>query len=67
MSINAYRIAVIALLIAVAALTGALLTHHTAPAAATTSVSSFNDGYATSQQSDCQQGYAPACAWLRSN
>lgn len=68
MSTNIYRAAIVILLIAVATLTITLLTHHTTTGTpATTSVSSFNDGYATSQQNDCQQGYAPACAWLRSN
>jgi uncharacterized membrane protein len=76
MSINIYRIAAVALLITVAALAGILLTQHTASAATAKTVTvvhtadqvdSYNDGYATAEQSDCQQGYAPACAWLRSN
>lgn len=33
---------------------------HTAP-----SVTSFNDGFADSKQDDCEQGFAPACEWLR--
>lgn len=30
-------------------------------------VSSFNDGWATSKQDDCEQGFQQACAWLREN
>ncbi len=70
MSINAYRIvtiAAIALLIAFAALTGIVLTQHTPTPAPTTSVSSFNDGYATAYQDMCQQGSTTACQWLRAN
>lgn len=70
MSINAYRIATIAaiaLLIAFAALTGIVLTQHTDTPAPSTSVSSFNDGYATAYQDMCQQGNAAACQWLKSN
>lgn len=40
--------------------------HASAPAQEP-SVSAFNDGFATSKQDDCQQGFAPACAWLKSN
>lgn len=29
-------------------------------------VATFNDGFATSKQDDCEQGFAPACAWLHS-
>lgn len=25
----------------------------------------FNDGFADSKQDDCEQGFAPACEWLR--
>jgi hypothetical protein len=32
-----------------------------------TTVSDFNDGFATSKQDDCQQGYQPACEWLKHN
>lgn len=68
MTINTYRAAVVILLIAVVALTVALMTRHTAPAAAsTTTVSNYNDGFATSKQDDCEQGFAAACAWLKSN
>lgn len=28
-------------------------------------VSTFNDGFATSKQDDCAQGFAPACTWLK--
>jgi hypothetical protein len=27
-------------------------------------VSKFNDGFATSKQDDCEQGFQPACDWL---
>lgn len=67
MTVNMYRAAVVILLIAVAALAGVLLTGHNAPAAGTSTVSTFNDGFATGKQDDCQQGFAPACTWLRSS
>lgn len=70
-TIKLYRAAVIILLTIIAALgtvTGILLAHHDTPAAnSSTSVSSFNDGWTTSKQDDCQQGSAYACAWLKSN
>lgn len=28
-------------------------------------VSSFNDGFRTSKQDDCQQGFQAACEWLQ--
>ena len=28
-------------------------------------VQSFNDGFATSKQDDCQQGFEKACDWLK--
>lgn len=28
-------------------------------------VANFNDGFATSKQDDCDQGFAPACTWLK--
>jgi hypothetical protein len=34
---------------------------------ASSSVSSFNDGFSDSKADDCQQGFAAACAWLKSN
>jgi len=30
-------------------------------------VSSFNDGFVTSKQDDCQQGDAKACEWVKTN
>lgn len=70
-AVRIYRAAVIALLIVIAALatvTGILASHHdTAAPGSTTSVSSFNDGFSDSKADDCQQGFAAACAWLRSN
>ena len=33
----------------------------------TTVVDPFNDGFATSKQDDCQQGFKPACDWLAHN
>ena len=33
----------------------------------TSTVSDFNDGFATSKQDDCQQGFQPACEWLKNN
>lgn len=60
--------AIIISIFALGALAGVLATnHHAAPAASTTSVSSFNDGWATSKQDDCQQGFTAACTWLHSN
>lgn len=38
--------------------------HHTAPASDT--VKDFNDGFSDSKKDDCDQGFAPACAWLAS-
>ena len=69
MTVNMYRAAVVILLIAVATLTGILVTRHSAPAPAssTSTVSTYNDGFATSKQDDCQQGFQSACAWLKSN
>lgn len=72
MTITAYRAVIAILLIAVVALTVALMTRHTAPAAASTTsvsttVSNYNDGFATSKQDDCEQGFAAACAWLKSD
>lgn len=32
----------------------------------TTTVSDYNDGFATSKQDDCEQHFAPACEWLNS-
>jgi hypothetical protein len=34
---------------------------------ASSTVSTFNDGYATAKQDDCRQGDQSACAWLRTN
>lgn len=34
------------------------------PAPAASTVQSFNDGFATSKQDDCQQGFRTACHWL---
>lgn len=69
MTVNLYRAAVTVLLIATVALTAVLATRHgaPAPAASTSTVSTFNDGFSTSKQDDCQQGFATACAWLKSN
>lgn len=41
--------------------------HHDAVTANSTTVSSYDDGYATSKHDDCQQGSAYACQWLRGN
>lgn len=30
----------------------------------TDTVKDFNEGFADSKQDDCEQGFAPACAWL---
>ena len=30
-------------------------------------VADYNDGFGTSKQDDCQQGFAPACQWLKTN
>ena len=35
-----------------------------APRASVT-VATFNDGFADAKLDDCQQGFAPACAWLK--
>lgn len=32
---------------------------------ANSQVSDYNDGFATSKQDDCQQGFQPACEWLK--
>ncbi len=32
-----------------------------------TDTATFNDGFATSKQDDCAQGFAPACTWLKTN
>lgn len=30
----------------------------------TATVKDFNEGFADSKQDDCEQGFAPACAWI---
>lgn len=44
-------------------ITGDELVPGTMPAHSST-VKDFNEGFADSKQDDCQQGFAPACAWL---
>src|ERR1700744_1032380 len=41
--------------------------HAINPPKASTTVSDFNDGFATSKQDDCQRGSAYACQWLKGN
>jgi hypothetical protein len=55
-SITAVLLAVLAVLLC----TGYIPTAHQD----TGTVATFNDGFATSKQDDCQQGSAYACAWL---
>jgi hypothetical protein len=41
-----------------------VFTYDAAPAPAPST--SFNEGFADSKRDDCDQGFAPACAWLAS-
>lgn len=41
--------------------------HSARPASDSVTVSSFNDGFATSKQDDCSQGFTAACEWLKQN
>jgi hypothetical protein len=72
MSTNIYRAAIVILIGAVATLAILLTTHHTTPTVRTVhtvsdNTASYNDGFATAKQDDCQQHFAAACAWLSSN
>lgn len=74
MTVTTYRAAIVVLLIAVAALAtvaGIVLSRPSAPGAPASAtdvtVSSFNDGFSDSKADDCEQGFAAACAWLKSN
>ncbi|MFF1450200.1 hypothetical protein ACFVYF_18975 [Streptomyces sp. NPDC058274] len=68
---NRTRRAIGAACLAVVALLGCSV--HTSESASkptpkrTSVVSDFNDGFATSKQDDCQQGFKPACKWLSEN
>lgn len=55
-----------ALLLALSVILGFFLNENS-NAVSNANVSSFNDGFSTSKQDDCEQGFIPACDWLKSN
>jgi uncharacterized membrane protein len=59
------RRGLVAAALAVVALVGCA--NHTSEPVRASVVSTYNDGFATSKQDDCDQGFKPACAWLAHN
>ena len=58
--------------LAVFGITGAVAANHPAPQPAISgarlagaTVRTFNDGFTDAKRDDCQQGFQPACRWLR--